>query len=218
MANSLRLSELEITGYATVLKETMLPAVVPPVFRLIGDAERAFLPPYSLNAGCLCDATVVGLAELETLRNYGELTLFDEVIPASQGFELWVDLDFAWHYEERVSVERTLQSIANRNIAYAEQALRSGELEEAKRHCGIALSANDRMIDPLAIKAALHAAKDDAAGLRMTQKLAAKMVSAGAFNTLVDKYIQMIAHPQASFEASVIQQGGALAGMAQLKA
>ena len=51
--------DLEIVGYADVLDETMLPSVVPPVFRIKAEPQRAFLPPYSLNAGFLCNATEV---------------------------------------------------------------------------------------------------------------------------------------------------------------
>jgi hypothetical protein len=37
---------LEIVGYANVLLDTMLPSVVPPVFRRKGGADEAFVPPY----------------------------------------------------------------------------------------------------------------------------------------------------------------------------
>jgi len=39
MATPWNLDDLEIVGYADVLKETVLPSVVPPVFRLKTDAR-----------------------------------------------------------------------------------------------------------------------------------------------------------------------------------
>ena len=57
--------ELEIVGYANVLNDDMLPSVVPPVFRLRSDTKRVLLPPYSFNAGFLCNATEVPQSELE---------------------------------------------------------------------------------------------------------------------------------------------------------
>ena len=69
MAAPLNVNELDIVGYANVLKENMLPTVVPPVFRLKADPQRAFVPPYSFNAGFLCDATEVPQSELLELRD-----------------------------------------------------------------------------------------------------------------------------------------------------
>jgi hypothetical protein len=59
---------------------------VPPVFRLRSDANRALLPPYSFNAGFLCNATDVSQSELEDLRDSNEITLFDDAFPAIAGF------------------------------------------------------------------------------------------------------------------------------------
>jgi hypothetical protein len=97
MATPWNLDDLEIVGYADVLKETVLPSVVPPVFRLKADSQRVFLPPYSFNAGFLCNATEVLQPELEELRDSREITLFDNAFPARAGFELWVDQSFKWH-------------------------------------------------------------------------------------------------------------------------
>src|SRR5712672_1038424 len=60
-------ADLEIVGYADVLKPSMLPSVVPPVFRVTAEAGRALAPPYSFSGGFLYDATEVSHAELEEL-------------------------------------------------------------------------------------------------------------------------------------------------------
>ena len=83
--------ELNIVGYANVLDQTMLPSVVPPIFSLRSDPNRHFLPPYSFNAGFLCNATEVQESEILGLRNDGEITLFSAVIPARTEFKRFVD-------------------------------------------------------------------------------------------------------------------------------
>src|ERR1035438_2026157 len=146
------LDDLEIVGYADVLKETMLPGVVPPVFRLKADAQRTLLPPYHLNAGFLYNATEIPRSELEELSASREITLFDDAFPARAGFELWVDQSFQWQYQPLDVAEQELRRIADEAIRNAEDALRRDDLRQAERLSGVAISADDRRVEPLAIR------------------------------------------------------------------
>jgi hypothetical protein len=182
------LDDLEIVGYADVLKETMLPSVVPPVFRLKADARRAFLPPYSFNAGFLCNATEVSRAELEELSDSREITLFDNAFPARAGFELWVNQTFQWRYQPLDMARQRLRRIAGQAIRTAEDALRNGDLEQAERLSGVAISANDWRVEPLAIKAAIRRIRNNKTGEQLMAELAAPVLKGRLFNLLVDDY------------------------------
>ena len=189
------LNELEIVGYAEVLKDTMLPSIVPPVFRLKAGPRSALLPPYSFNAGLLCNAAEVLWPEVEALKEAGEITLFDEPIPAQPGYELWVDQSQAWHYEPREQVDKTLERIARSSIEQAEAALKTGDLSEAERLSGVAISADDRRVEPLAIKAAIRRMQSNASGEALMAELAAPALEGRLFGLLVTDYYRPMQSP-----------------------
>jgi hypothetical protein len=114
-----------------------------------------FLPPYSFNAGFLCNATEVPQTELEELRDSREITLFDVAFPAHADFELWIDQPCQRHYEPADEAKRKLSRIASEAIESAASALRNNDLPEAERLSGVAISTDGRMVEPLAIKAAI---------------------------------------------------------------
>jgi hypothetical protein len=182
------LDDLEIVGYADVLKETMLPSVVPPVFRLKADAQRILLSPYSFNAGFLYNAIEIPRSELEELNGSREITLFDDAFPAHAGFELWVDESFQWHYQPLYEVKQELRRIAEMAIQSAEDALRRDDLRQAERLSGVAISADDRRVEPLAIKAAIRRIDKNKTGERLMAELAAPVLEERLFNLLVDHY------------------------------
>ena len=202
MATPWNLDDLEIVGYADVLKETMLPSVVPPVFRLKTDAQRAFLPPYSFNAGFLCNATEVPRSELEELRDSREITLFDNAFLARAGFELWVDQSFQWHYQRLDEVKRKLRAIAEEAIRNAEDALRRDDRQQAERLSGVAISADDRRVEPLAIKAAIRRIQRNSTGERLMAELAAPVMEERLFKLLVNDYCASREKPAPAAPAS----------------
>jgi hypothetical protein len=166
----------------------MLPSVVPPVFRLKADPRRSLLPPYSFNGGFVCNAAEVAPRELEALRDAREITLFDDPFPAQPGYELWVDQSFQRHYEHRDQAEANLGRIAAASIGQAEAALKEGSLEEAERLAGVAISADDRRVAPLAIKAAVRRLQGNATGESLMAELAAPVLEEGGFSLLVSNY------------------------------
>lgn len=195
MPSPWHVNELEIMGYAEVLKETMLPSVVPPVFRLKTDPGRALLPLYSFSGGYLCNATEVAPPELEALRDAREITLFDDPFPAQPGHELWVDQQFAWHYEPRDQINKTLGRIATDSIREAEAALKAGKLEQAERLCGVAISADDTRVEPLAIKAAIRRMQRNTTGESLMAELATPVLEERLFTLLVDAYCPAAQEP-----------------------
>ena len=201
MATPRNLDDLEIVGYANVLKKTMLPSVVPPVFRLKADVQRAFLPPYSFSAGCVCNATEVLQPELEELRDSREITLFNDAFPARAGFELWVDQSFQWHYQPWDEAEQDLRHIADEAIRNAADALRRDDLQQAERLSGVAISANDRRLAPLAIKAAIHRINGNKAGEQLMAELAAPALEESDFSEMVDRYYASRRQPAAAAPA-----------------
>ena len=181
MPSPLNVNDLEIVGYADVLKENMLPSVVPPVFRLKADPQRAFVPPYSLHAGLLFDATEVLQPELLELRDSREITLFDQPFPAARGFELWVDQSFEQHYEPLYEARHNLDTICLGAIAKAEEALRAGDIAGAERLSSVAVSANDRRPESLAIKAAIRRLNKNPGGEGLMAELALPILGEHSF-------------------------------------
>lgn len=186
---------LNIVGYANVLDETMLPSVVPPIFSLRSDPNRHFLPPYSFNAGFLCNATEVPDSEIQALRNDGEITIFSDAIPARAGFELFVDQDFQHHYEARQIADKWLLDIANKNILEAEEAFHLELFDKADHLASVAISADDRLLAPLVIKAAVYRVRGDHAGERLMAKIALPAMSDSLFRRCVDAYDSPVAAP-----------------------
>jgi hypothetical protein len=187
MIPPLHVGDLEIVGYADVLNENMLPSAVPPVFRLRADPSRAFLPPYSFNANYVCNSTGVPDSELWQLSDSGEITLFEDAFPAQAGYELWVDQQFACHYEPAEEADRTFRRIADEAIRGAEEALRKGEYADAERLSGTAISADDNRVEPLALKAAIRRL-ENRPGEGLMADLAATALDASRFRLLVDDY------------------------------
>jgi len=126
-------------------------------------------------------------AELEELRDAEEITLFDAAFPARADYELWVDQSFQWHYEQRGEAERKLRDIADRAIKDAEEAFAGGDFEAAEHLSGVAISADDRRVEPLAIKAAIRRLQGNPAGERLMAELGAPALK-DKFEVLVADY------------------------------
>jgi len=190
MAAPRQITDLGVVGYATVLKDTMVPSVVPPVFRLKTDPSCILFPPYAFSGGSVWNATEASPHDLERLAENSEITRFETSLLAQPGYELWVDQKMEAHYEPRAKADETLRSIANDSIRGAREAFARGDRVEADRLCGVALSADDRLVEALAIKAAIRRQKKDAAGERVMVKLASRTLGPQAFGRLVRDCIE----------------------------
>lgn len=181
-----QMTDLEIVGYATALDETMVPSVVPPVFRVKAEPSRILFPPYTFSGGSVWNATEGNEHDLKELAEDGEITRFAEPEPSQPDFELWVDQGMAPHYEPRALAEETLRGIAEESIRQARGAFAKGDYAGADRLCGVALSADDRLVEALAIKAAVCRQHGDSVGERVMAKLASTSLGPKGFESLVE--------------------------------
>ncbi len=179
-------NDLEIVGYANVLNASMLPSVVPPMFRLRAEPRRILLPPYAFNGGYLCNAAEVPADELQALADAGEVTLFPEPIAATADWELWVDESFQRHYEPQDAARGHLDQIAEISRAEAIKMFKQGNLVEADRLASVAISANDRKLDALVIKGAIRRARGNTNSELLMEDLARSMVDPANFRSMVD--------------------------------
>ncbi len=189
MNSPIAIDLLEIVGYANVLLDTMRPSVVPSIFRLKGNLDEAFVPPYIFNGGYLCNATALSASELKALEENQAITLFATgPFAARRDFELWVDFAGQQHYDPRTQAHATLLALAKEYIEKSGQALQDGNTAEAEQFSGIALCADDRLVEPLAIKAAIRRLKKDTTGEGLMTRIAAPRMSEAGFRRLVDSY------------------------------
>jgi hypothetical protein len=190
-------TSLEIIGYANRLSPSMLPTVVAPIFRGKAEPKQILLPPFAIHEGLVCNAQYKTSADLTKLDDEGEITLFDSPRDARPNFELWIDEAEAVHYEPIPDAALALRKIATRNIGLAQAALAEGRYEEAEKHCRIALCADDRLIEPLAISAAIARRKNDPGGERTMASLAAERVTRSGFTLMVDGFSAQLPPPAA---------------------
>ena len=188
MCEPIPINALEIIGYANRLTKSMLPAVVPPIFRMKSNRARVFLPPYVIQEGFVCSAIEKTEADLTHLDEHGEVTLFGLSLAARRDHELWIAEDGAHHYEPISAAQAKLREIADKNITAAVAALQNGDAVEAKKFCRTALCADDRLIEPLAISAAIARRHNDKGTERLMAKLAAKRTTPSGFEIMVNGY------------------------------
>ncbi len=189
--------ELLVVGYADALNPNMLPSIVPPVFGKRADRTRFILPPFRIDASEVRNGTEVDQEELADLQAAEEITLFapGEVVDAQQGFELWIDQDFVHRYEPSAIVRTQLRVIAAKHVDLAVSALKEGRLVEAERFGGIAISANDRRIEPLVIRAVICRLEGNLAGEQLMVEMASSALTSEAFNALVERYQSTLKRP-----------------------
>ena len=186
---------LEIIGYANRLNASMLPAVVPPVFRVKAEPDRILLPAFVIHQGFVCDATERLFSEVRHLADAAEITLFKKPLDAQRDFELWIGSDENPHYEPIPDAKLKLREIALEQIRLAEVALRNGDFAGAEDYCRIALCADDKIIDSLAISAAIARRTKDPGSERLVEKLALGRVTQQGFRFMTDGFSDAVPMP-----------------------
>ena len=189
MNGLLKLVDFDVVAYATRLTSDMLPTVVPPVFRMRGDSERFFVPPFRLSGEWLVGATEISGAEYRGLCDDARMTPLPAALRAEPDHELWVGLDKAVTYAPHGEIDRKRRTEAMRFVAAAQQSLREGDQAAALRHTNCAASADDRIVEPCAIKAALCRVEKDWAASRVMEELVGDMITADDFECLVERYV-----------------------------
>jgi hypothetical protein len=209
------IADVEVVGYADVLKANMLPSVVPPVFRVKDDPDCVLVPPYLLNGNLIWNATELCAEELFSLQHERRVTLFSDAVPARADHELWVDQQFGRHYEPREEADQTLHNIAKRHCELSKQSLAGGDLESAERLSSIAASADDRLIDSLLIKAAIQRLQHNELGVDVLVHLAGPMLGESEFRKLLRVLLEE--NPAAIIPRQVGRTGSPMRGMAALR-
>ena len=191
MIEPVKLTDLEIAGYADVVPISMTPSVVPPVFLSKSDPNRAYLPPYHMNNGFLYNAKEVTWREVENLVTAERITLLPGRLAAQPEFELWIDCAFKVHYQLETEVERELDRIGHHAMRDAEQSLRGGDLAEAERHSSTAANANDTKPGPFALQAAIDRHRGNQVGEELMAEVAGSMCEEKEFEILVEYYYDL---------------------------
>ena len=153
------------------------------------EPARIFLPPYVIQEGFVYSGIETTRKELARLDGADEATLFNQFLPARRDHELWIGEDGAHRYEPIAVAHAKLREIATQNLEIAVAALEGGNDDEAKRACRTALSADDRLIEPLALTAAIARRQNDWGTDRLMAKLAAKRSTPGGFEIMVKGYV-----------------------------
>ncbi|MCU0226210.1 MAG: hypothetical protein MUF01_01105 [Bryobacterales bacterium] len=192
MAQPQQIQSLEIVGFAEQIVPEMLPVIVPPVYRARQEPHGHLVPPFREWDGVLYGATEIGIAELEDLEASGRFTKLPEALPARPAFELWFDDQGERHYQPIVEATERLRAIAHKAISAALEELSRRNFDNARRHAGIAISADDRLAEPFAIRAAIDTLEGQPDAVAVQRMLFPGGISDGAFQMLVDGYEDMI--------------------------
>lgn len=191
MTISCDVRDLEVVGYADVLTSEMLPAVVPPVFRLTTNPERLLVPPYSLAGAFVYGATEIHPTEFSELETRRQVTSLNPV-QAQPLFKLWIDQQWNAHYELLSAADRTLGEIAEKAILDAKHALGKGDIDGAEEASRLAICARSSRAEGWAVKAAIERHAGNAAEERLMARFAKNAVGGELFGTLVDYYFGLI--------------------------
>jgi len=210
------LENLEIIGYGNRLDESSLPVIVPPLFRVKGNPEQILFPPFVLHGGAVCNATVMSPAELERFNDKGDITLFENPIQAQADFELWIDPDGNPVYEPRADAAGRLGKLARKCLNDARKALSDGKLEDAAELARIACCADPKLLDALAIAAALAKVQNKPGRRKLIEKFALRLSTPEGFQAMVESYLKLLSAPKAASPGGA-RSNEPMKGMAALR-
>lgn len=188
MSDRCPICALEIVAYAEHFDQHMLPAIAPPVYRIVAETNRYLVPPFHEADGFLYNATEIPQAEFDDLVAQGRITSLPAPVRARIAHELWFDLAFGQHYQPIAVARDRLGAIAQKAIDAAERALECSKLTEAERETGIAIRADSRRVEPYAIRAAIRLSEGKQNAIRTMRMLAPPAVGEAAFTAEVLRY------------------------------
>ncbi len=187
------LVDLEIIGYADDRDQSMLPAIVPPVYRSISDPGVVLVPPYTIHFDRVSGATQLPFSEAESLRDRGELTFFlESILAAKNGHQLWLRRTGEVIYQPEPEARRERQQLSGRAVQRAVVALEAHDLDTAEAAASEAILCDDRRVEPFAIKAAIRRIRGNSAGERVMAELTNDLIDSVAFGSLVNHYCSCI--------------------------
>lgn len=192
MDTTIPLNELDVIGYATSLSEQMVPTTVAPVFARRADPDKVLFPPFVISSGYVCNGSLGSIEEFECFAARGQVTGIQPRLPAQPDHELWIDADMMPHYDPIDVANETLGKIATDHIDAAKVALKQGYLDKADHLAGVALCADDRRLEPLAIRAAIRQRQGRTTAVRVMAKLASPSYTRDVFDTVMEHFASMI--------------------------
>lgn len=153
--NSIELSRLDVIGYADRISEETAPAVVPPIYASRDDPALVIMPPFTLTDAAVSFQVPGTTDDLERAVRLGKATKLSEPFDAKPNHILWVDSQATPRYRPLIEVREVLRKLARDELDAARQAISLNDLDQALKHTGAAIAADDRYVQAYAMKAAI---------------------------------------------------------------
>ncbi len=181
----MKLDGLNILGYAESLGDRLVPHIVPPVYQLRDDPDKLLFPPFRLAGAEVLGGSIGTQAQMDQFVREGKCTRTDKPILARPDHELWIDQNMQPRYEPFDVAENTLRQIAEDEAERGRQLCVQGEFEQAEKAANTALAADDRLVDPLVIKAAIARRQGNKAKAEGLGRTAMVVSTRGTFDQLL---------------------------------
>jgi len=180
----MKLDGLNIIGYAESLG-TLVPHIVPPIYQLRDDPEKLLFPPFRLAGAEVMGGSIGTQAQMDQFVSEGKCTRIDKPIPARPDHELWIDQNMQPQYDPFMKAETKLRRIAEDEAKRARRLLVQGDIEQAKQAANTAMAADDRLVDPFVVKAAIAIRRGAKANAESLKRTAMVDCTADTFDTLL---------------------------------
>ncbi|KKK97196.1 hypothetical protein LCGC14_2655160, partial [marine sediment metagenome] len=190
--------ELEVVGYADVLRPGTIPRRVAPIFRyrvaagMPMDQARYVFPPFRLVDEFVINGTVGIESDLDTAVTDIRATRLDQPILAQPSSVLWIDENLDSHYGPQKEINANLQRQAMKKYRQAKEAFQQGQYEKARQLARWAFAADQRCWLALALQAAMRQLEGDEQAVAVMGYLAADLVAAEDFGDQVDRLAQEV--------------------------
>lgn len=160
--NEVELSKLQVIGYADNLEEGSHALRLPPIFCFKDDPNHILFPPFHVIESRVIGAAHSARTELNEFVADERVTLLSPgvVFEAKPGHTLWLNSltgENVFNYEPHAVAREHLNAIAQEYIQRAEAAFAIGNCIEAHDYAGIALGADENLLQPNVIIAACAA-------------------------------------------------------------
>jgi hypothetical protein len=133
-----------------------------------------FAPPFTTFNGVIQGGFPCLQRELDEWAQRGKVTLIEPALPARTDYEVWVDEAMRPHYGPIKEVWEFLNAFCDNCIKEGTKALRNGDFEKADHYAGLALCANDRRVESLAIRYIVRGYQGKGTSLKVIKRLVAE--------------------------------------------
>jgi len=192
MSTVTQLHELDVVGWNDVLEEASLPSIVAPVFARRDAPERILFPPFRIVEDLVVGGTATNRTDWDELVFLGRASALESPVRARAEHELWLDLDGNPRYEPRRKAREHLKELAEGFLNDARKALAEGRVDDALRWAQQAFNANDRLVDPLAIKAAVRLSEGADDEVELLAELAGVSCSRKLFDQVIKAFVRSL--------------------------